>query len=188
MSKRSSAGSLTVVGLCLTLAVSLISGPAEGGQGASQAPAERGKYLVGITGCHDCHSPKASGMTPDLTRALSGRPSTTKVPGPSKDEVHASLDFTSFAGPWGQTVASNLTPDAATGIGTRYNEASFITAMRTGKKPNGTQIQPPMPNEVYQNMTDDDLKAIWAYLRTIKPIRNAVLAGAPPPAPAGGQK
>ena len=188
MSNRSSAGSLTVFGLGLTLAVSLITSPAEGGQGASQAPAERGKYLVGITGCHDCHSPKASGMTPDLTRALSGRPSTTQVPGPSKDEVHASLDFTSFAGPWGQTVASNLTPDAATGIGTRYNEASFITAMRTGKKPNGTQIQPPMPNEVYQNMTDDDLKAIWAYLRTIKPIRNAVLAGAPPPAPAGGQK
>ena len=65
MSKRSSAGSLTVFGLGLTLAVSLINGPAEGGQGASQAPAERGRYLVGITGCHDCHSPKASGMSPE---------------------------------------------------------------------------------------------------------------------------
>jgi len=40
---------------------------------------------------------------------------------------------------------------------------------------------------VYQNMTDDDLKAIYAYLRTIKPVRNAVLAGLPPPAPVPGK-
>ena len=186
MRKRSSAGSLMVVGLGLALAIAM-GGRVEGGQGASQPPVERGRYLVGITGCHDCHSPKVKGMTPDMTRALSGRPSTTAVPAPQKTEVHASLDFTAFSGPWGQTVASNLTPDAATGIGTRYNEASFITAMRTGKKPNGTMIQPPMPNEVYQNMTDDDLKAIWAYLRTIKPVRNAVMAGMTP-APAAGQK
>ena len=53
--------------------------------------------------------------------------------------------------------------------------------MRTGKKPNGTAIMPPMPSEVYQNMTDEDLRAIFAYLRTIKPIRNAVLAGLTPP-------
>jgi len=55
--------------------------------------------------------------------------------------------------------------------------------MRTGKKPNGTAIMPPMPSEVYQNMTDEDLKAIFAYLRTIKPIMNPVLAGLPPPNP-----
>jgi len=55
--------------------------------------------------------------------------------------------------------------------------------MRTGKKPNGLQIQPPMPQEVYQNMTDADLRAIWAYLRTIKPIRNAVFAGIDPKKP-----
>jgi hypothetical protein len=78
-------------------------------------------------------------------------------------------------------VASNLTPDPATGLGARYNEASFITTMRTGRKPNGTQIQPPMPSDVYQNMTDEDLRAIFAYLRTIKPIRNAVMAGLPTP-------
>ena len=185
MTNRSSAGSLLVFGLGVTLAVSLVGGRAEAGQ-AGQSPADRGKYLVGITGCHDCHSPKVKGMTPDMSRALSGRPATTMLPSPTKDEVHASLDFTAFVGPWGQTVASNLTPDGATGIGTRYNEASFITAMRTGKKPNGTMIQPPMPNEVYQNMTDDDLKAIFAYLKTLKPIRNAVFAGLP--APAAGQK
>jgi mono/diheme cytochrome c family protein len=79
-------------------------------------------------------------------------------------------------------VAYNLTPDPATGIGTRYNEASFIATMRTGKKPNGTAIMPPMPSDVYKNMTDDDLKAIFAYLRTIPPIRNAVYAGITPAA------
>lgn len=153
--------------------------------GDPKSAVERGRYLVGITGCHDCHSPKVKGMTPDLSLALSGRPSTTPVPSRADGEVHASLDLTAWTGPWGQSVASNLTPDAATGIGKRYTEASFIQAMRTGRKPNGTMIQPPMPSEVYQNMTDEDLRAIWAYLQTVKPIRNAVLAGLAPPA---GQK
>ena len=151
-------------------------------RGAESANVERGKYLVGITGCHDCHSPKIKGMTPDLDRALSGRPSTTPLPSKTENEVHASLDLTAWTGPWGQTVASNLTPDAVTGIGTRYTEATFVQTMRTGKKPNGTMIQPPMPSEVYQHMTDADLKAIYAYLRTIKPIRNPVMAGLEAPA------
>jgi cytochrome c553 len=168
----------------LIIATSLIppaSGLAQQPGGGANADVERGRYLVGITGCHDCHSPKIKGMTPDLTRALSGRPSTTSLPSKADNEVHASLDLTAWTGPWGQSVASNLTPDPATGIGTRYTEAAFIQTMRTGKKPNGTMIQPPMPSEVYQNMTDADLRAIWAYLRTIKPIQNAVLAGLPPP-------
>lgn len=160
-----------------------VSGPA-----AAQKPAgtvvERGRYLVTITGCHDCHSPKVKGMTPDLERGLSGRPQTTQLPSETTTEVHASGDLTAWTGPWGYSVASNLTPDPTTGIGTRYNEASFIATMRTGRKPNGTPIMPPMPSEVYQNMTDDDLKAIFAYLRTIKPIRNAVLAGLKLPASA----
>jgi cytochrome c553 len=183
MITRSSGRFSVVAGLSIAAAFWLQQGAAAGGQQQGNAQVERGRYLVGITGCHDCHSPKLKGMTPDMSRALSGRPATTAVPAPTKTEVHASLDFTAFSGPWGQTVASNLTPDAATGIGTRYNEATFITAMRTGKKPNGTMIQPPMPNEVYQNMTDDDLKAIWAYLRTIKPVRNPVMAGFTPAAP-----
>jgi mono/diheme cytochrome c family protein len=158
-------------------------------QSTAQQPAgnpqvERGRYLVRITGCHDCHSPKVQGMTPDLNRALSGRPSTTPLPTATKEEVHAALDLTAWTGPWGYSVASNLTPDPTTGIGTRYNEASFIATMRTGKKPNGTPIMPPMPSDVYQNMTDEDLKSIFAYLRTIKPITNAVYSGLKPPADA----
>lgn len=176
-------------GLCSTVALMLIiPALATAQQPSGNAQVDRGAYLVRITGCHDCHSPKVQGMTPDLTRALSGRPQTTMLPTAAGNEVHASLDLTAWQGPWGYSVAPNLTPDQATGIGTRYNEASFITTMRTGKKPNGTQILPPMPSDVYQNMTDDDLKAIFAYLRTLKPIRNAVLAGLPPPvAPAGAK-
>ena len=184
-STRMSTGAAALGVIAITFA-GMFARPAEL---QSQQPAagntmvDRGRYLVTITGCHDCHSPKTTGMTPDLTRALSGRPATTPLPSATKSEVHASLDFTAFQGPWGQTVASNLTPEPTTGIGTRYTEASFIQTMRTGKKPNGTPVMPPMPSEVYQNMTDDDLRAIWAYLRTIKPIRNAVFAGlANPPA------
>ena len=55
--------------------------------------------------------------------------------------------------------------------------------MRTGKRPNGTTMLPPMPNVVYQNMTDDDLKALFAYLRSLKPISNAVYAGLKPQGP-----
>ena len=152
-----------------------VSSPASAQQ--ANTPVERGRYLVRITGCHDCHSPKVQGMTPNLDLALSGRPASTQLPTETKTEVHASSDLTAWTGPWGYSIAANLTPDAATGLGTRYNEASFITTMRTGKKPNGTPVMPPMPSDVYQNMTDDDLKAIFAYLKTIKPIKNAVLAG-----------
>jgi cytochrome c553 len=164
------------------VAAALLVPPGDVAAQQAGAQVERGRYLVTITGCHDCHSPKIEGMTPDLTRSLSGRPSTTALPSATKGEVHASLDLTAWQGPWGFSVASNLTPDAATGLGTKYTEASFITTMRTGKKPNGTPILPPMPSEVYQNMTDDDLKAIFAYLKTVKPIRNAVYAGLTPPA------
>jgi mono/diheme cytochrome c family protein len=132
----------------LVAALFSLSAPADAQQAANNAAVERGRYLVTITGCHDCHSPKVKGMTPDLARGLSGRPSTTQLPSETKTEVHASADLT-----------------------------AWTATMRTGKKPNGTPIMPPMPSEVYQNMTDDDLKAIFAYLRTIKPIRNAVLAG-----------
>ena len=183
--RRPARWAVTVI---ITAGIFFVASRSEAQQAAGNTQVERGRYLVTITGCHDCHSPKIKEMTPDLTRALSGRPSTTALPSETKTEVHASLDLTAWTGPWGYSVASNLTPEPTTGIGTRYNEASFLATMRTGKKPNGTPIMPPMPSVVYQNMTDDDLKAIFAYLRTIKPIRNAVFAGITPPAapkPAG---
>ncbi|HEY9467820.1 MAG TPA: c-type cytochrome [Vicinamibacterales bacterium] len=168
----------------VTVAATLALSTPTSAQQANNAAVERGKYLVRITGCHDCHSPKVQGMTPNLDLALSGRPASTQLPTETKTEVHASPDLTAWTGPWGFSVASNLTPEPTTGIGTRYTEASFIATMRTGKKPNGTPIMPPMPSDVYQNMTDDDLKAIFSYLRTLKPIKNPVLAGLKLPATA----
>ena len=164
-------------------ALSLAAAPAARAQTASDSQVERGKYLVSISGCHDCHSPKLEGMKPDPARILSGRPQTTKVPSATPGEVHASEDLTAWTGGWGQSVASNLTPDPVTGLGRRYTEAKFVATLRTGKKPEGIAVMPPMPVDVYVNMKDDDLKAIYAYLKTINPIRNAVRAGLAPPAP-----
>jgi mono/diheme cytochrome c family protein len=142
---------------------------------------ERGRYLVSIAGCHDCHSPKSDAMmTPDETRLLSGRPATTAPPTQGANEIRASLDFTAFAGPWGNSYAANLTPDPETGIGTRYNEAAFIKTIRTGKKPEGEMLAPPMPWNVYAKMTDEDLKAVFAYLRTLPPVKNFVRASPAP--------
>ena len=177
---------VTAAGVLALLLVSAEIGQAQqrAGGAAATTPVDRGKYLVNISGCHDCHSPKSQGMTPDPARLLSGRPSTTPMPSKADNEVHASLDLTAWYGPWGQTVASNLTPDKATGLPARgYNEKTFLQTMRTGKKPNGQGVQPPMPVEVYTNLSDDDLRSIWAYLQTLKPINNAVLAGLPTPNP-----
>jgi mono/diheme cytochrome c family protein len=137
---------------------------------------ERGRYLVTIAACHDCHSPKVEMMAPDPARPLSGRPATTQPPMQGTAEIRASLDLTAWSGPWGNSYAANLTPDPETGIGARYDEAAFIKTIRTGKKPEGEALAPPMPWNVYSQMTDEDLKAIFAYLRTVKPVKNFVRA------------
>jgi cytochrome c553 len=141
---------------------------------------ERGKYIVNTAACNDCHSPKVDAMmTPDSKRLLSGRPSTTMAPSQATNEIRASLDLTAWSGPWGISYAANLTPDKTTGIGARYTEAKFIKTIRTGKKPEGEDLLPPMPWTVYRNFTDDDLKAIFAYLMTLPPVTNNVKSAAP---------
>jgi mono/diheme cytochrome c family protein len=142
---------------------------------------KRGEYLVTMAGCHDCHSPKSDAqMTPDAGRPLSGRPATTPPPLQGEGEIRASLDFTAFAGPWGNSFAANLTPDPETGLGGRYTEAGFVQTIRTGKKPEGEMLAPPMPWTVYRNMTDEDLKAVYAYLTTVKPVKNFVRSSVAP--------
>ncbi len=82
--------------------------------------------------------------------------------------------------------AINLTPDKETGLG-EWTEATFIQALRTGKprgQPGGRDILPPMPWTDYRHATDEDLKALWAYLRSTPPVKNHV----PPPVPPGGGK
>jgi hypothetical protein len=150
----------------------------------------RGKYLVTGFGCHDCHTPLkmgANGPEPDMTRALSGHPEGMKLPAPPNhgDSPWAwtgSITNTAFAGPWGVSFAMNLTPDENTGLGI-WTEDMFVRALRTGKHMGTSRpIMPPMPWPAIRNLSDDDLKSIYAYLRTIKPITNHVPAYVEPSA------
>lgn len=150
-----------------------------------------GKYLVNLGGCEDCHSPKTfgpTGMHFDSTRTLSGHPAGSKIPDipkgvltPDGWSVLSNAHLTAWAGPWGISFARNLTPDVATGIGS-WTEEIFIKAIRTGKDMGeGRDILPPMPWQNYSKLTDDDLKAIFAYLKSLKPIENPIPDPIPPP-------
>lgn len=155
----------------------------------------RGKMLVAVGGCNDCHSPKvftAMGPVPDTTRLLSGHPANEKIPeippnvlGPTKWGALTTNDLTAWVGPWGVSYPANLTPDQNSGLG-KWTVAMFIKALRTGKHMGeGRQILPPMPWEGFRQMSDSDLKAVFAYLRTLKPIQNTVPDPVPP---SGGQQ
>lgn len=152
----------------------------------------RGLYLVTITACNDCHTPfkmGANGPEPDMSRRLSGHPEGLELPPPpdlgnGPWGYTADATNTAHAGPWGTSFSANLTPDEATGMGI-WTEEMFIKALRTGKHFGQSRpILPPMPWPSYGQMTDDDLKAVYAYLRTIPPIVNHVPDPRPPPAAA----
>ena len=148
-----------------------------------------GRYLVTIMGCNDCHTPYKMGKTgpePDMTRMLSGHPEGLKMPPPPKLEMPwgmvGAATNTAWAGPWGISYTSNLTPDQNTGIGI-WTEDMFIRAMRTGKHMGTSRtILPPMPWPWYGKMRDDELKAVFAYLKSIPPIHNRVPDPSPPAA------
>jgi hypothetical protein len=162
---------------------------------------KRGEYLVEIMGCHDCHTPWVQGRkgppVPDRTRPLIGHPEglphPTWTPADFKDRHIAAMFgpmLTATTGPWGVSFATNLTPDKETGM-LEWNEQAFIQALRTGKhqgQPNGRAILPPMPWEAYKHATDQDLKAIWAYLRSIPAIKNKVPEPIPPASPPMAEK
>jgi cytochrome c553 len=172
---------LSVAAVLILLAVSVSAAPKK-----TTSRVQHGAYLTVISGCHDCHSPKSGPgtMAPDPLHLLSGRPATTAAPDkPAPGQINASGDLTAWYGPWGVSYASNLTPDADTGIGKRYSEAAFIRSMRTGKKPEGDPFLPPMPWPNYAKMTDEDLKSIFAYLQTLRPVKNFVRQAPAAPAP-----
>lgn len=146
----------------------------------------RGKYLVMSIGCSDCHAPKVpGGMVPDSSRGLSGHPSDQPLPQIDKTQLKSWLLFnqglTAFVGPWGVSYAANLTPDPS-GIGS-WTEQQFFTAIRKGKfkgMENNRDLLPPMPWPNYSNLSDDDLKSIFAYLKSQKPVKNVVPSAQPP--------
>jgi mono/diheme cytochrome c family protein len=156
--------------------------PAKAAAGSkSGSSVGRGEYLVKAMGCHDCHTPAkmgANGPEPDMSHALGGHPASLAVPpppaptGPWVGSVTAT--FTAWAGPWGVSYAANLTPDKATGLG-EWTEQQFVDTIRTGRRQGrGREILPPMPWPAFKNLNDADLKAIFAHLRTVKPIVNKV--------------
>jgi mono/diheme cytochrome c family protein len=147
---------------------------------------KRGNYLMITSGCHDCHTPKKFGphgeMALDSSRLLSGHPSEQPPPPVNVSSLQPGQwmtmtdDLTTFVGPWGMSYTANLTPDSTSGIGT-WTEDQFMSTIRNGKHlGNGRPIMPPMPWEFIRQMNDDDLKAIYAFLRSLPPIKNVVHA------------
>jgi len=121
---------------------------------AAETPLERGTYLVRtIAACGNCHTPKGARGVPVADKEMAG--------GFKFDEK----PFTAYA--------PNLTPDPETGIG-KWTDQQIIDAIRKGKRPDGSTIGPPMPIALYRDIAEDDAKAIVAYLRSLKPIKNKV--------------
>jgi len=176
---------LNAIAFGLTLAFT-----AEAAPPANKAQVERGRYLVASSGCHDCHTPfkmGANGPEPDMSRMLSGHPeqlvmppAPTLPPGPWL--MVAAATNTAWAGPWGTSFTANLTSDAETGLG-KWTVNDFKATIRTGRHMGrGRPVLPPMPVPAYNNMTDRDLEAIYAYLQTVPAIRNKVPEPLPPQA------
>ncbi|MPR36981.1 c-type cytochrome [Salmonirosea aquatica] len=150
----------------------------------------RGEYLVTLMGCGDCHSPKKmtpQGPAPDTDRLLSGYNSTIPLGDYDKNIAKSGQwvlfngQNTAFVGPWGVSFAANLTPDA-TGIGS-WSLTQFTKAMRQGKAKGldkNRPLLPPMPWPNYTHMTDEDIKAVFTYLKSLKPVANNVPGPIPP--------
>jgi mono/diheme cytochrome c family protein len=161
--------------------------------GLAAAPAtaptvERGKYLVDIMVCHDCHTPWAMtprGPEPDMTRMLSGHPEGMVLPpapvlpeGPWVASIAGSM--TAWNGPWGTSYTANLTPDKETGLG-EWTAKDFRATLLTGKHlGRGRAILPPMPIPMYKHFTASDMDAIFAYLQSIPAVKNRVPEPLPP--------
>ncbi len=173
---------LLVATISILFAVSCSPAKTEGKEIAwsQEALIKRGKYLMVTSACHDCHSPKV--MTPqgpviDSARLLSGHPKENPVPKIilSNDWIMFNNELTAFVGPWGLSFAANLTPHD-TGTGT-WSFEQFKTAIRKGKfkgLEGSRSLLPPMPWEMYRSFTDEDLLAIFTYLKSIKPVDNLV--------------
>lgn len=122
---------------------------------AAQTQVQRGKYLVSIIPCTDCHTPGTFLGKPDMQRYLGGSDVGFEVPG-----------MGIFYGP-------NLTPDDETGLG-KWTKEQIATAITTGKRPDGRILAPPMPVQSFKHLTHADALAIAAYLKSLPPVKNKV--------------
>lgn len=171
----------TLLGAALAF-VSPFAGAEEPAPDDAASKRARGKYLVTIAGCNDCHTPLAMGPDgpgPDMSRMLSGHPESLVMPPVPKlpegpwGAVVANT-FTAWSGPWGVSFTANLTPDPETGLG-RWTVDTFIATMKTGRhEGKGRPLLPPMPYPSVAALTDEDIRALFAYLQSLPPIRNRV--------------
>ena len=183
--------------LTLTTAVAALAAlalaPAARGEATKPDPRKeqiaRGAYLVKIMVCNDCHTPfkmGPKGPEPDMSRMLSGHPQDLVMPPPPKLGngpwiASFAATNTAWAGPWGVSYTANLTPDPETGLG-KWTADTFMQALRTGKHEGvGRPILPPMPYPWFAQATDEDLRAIFAYLQSIPPVKNKVPQPIEPP-------
>jgi mono/diheme cytochrome c family protein len=192
MNTRSPSAEIRRTWIALT-AATLLGGAAHAAEPADATVTAdalaRGKYLVTIAGCNDCHTPfkptANGGAEPDMSRMLSGHPEAFALPpAPKLPEgpwlVTVAATNTAWAGPWGTSYTANLTPDPETGLG-KWALRNFVDTIRTGRHwGRGRPILPPMPWPMYRHFTDEDLAAIFAYLQSIPAIRNKVPQPLPP--------
>ncbi len=122
---------------------------------ADEAQIARGRYLVMIAGCSDCHTPGALVGAPDMKRYLGGSNVGFSIP------------------TQGVFVGQNLTPDKETGLG-NWTDEQIVTAIRKGKRPDGSELSGVMPYAALSHLTDEDASAIVAFLRSLPPVNNKV--------------
>jgi mono/diheme cytochrome c family protein/uncharacterized protein YjiS (DUF1127 family) len=133
------------------ISVALISASAF----AQDAQIKRGQYLVTFGGCNDCHTPGYFFGKPDMARFLGGSEVGFEIPG-----------LGIFHGP-------NLTPDQETGLG-QWSPQQIVAAITKGRRPDGRMLAPIMPWHAFANLTDQDTRAIAAFLKSIPPVKNKV--------------
>jgi hypothetical protein len=155
---------------------------------AAEDPVKRGEYLVNTIGCDDCHTPKKMGPRgpePDMEFRFAGHLATQPI-GPvdtsvlSKGWLLFGPSLTAAVGPWGVSYSANISGDS-TGIG-NWTEEQFFRAMREGKYKgleNSRPMLPPMPWQNFAKLKDDDLRAMFLFLKSTKPINNVVPAPKP---------
>ncbi len=157
-----------------------------------QADIMKGKQLVAVSGCEDCHTPWKMGKKgipfPEMNKNLSGAPAGSKSPNFKipRGYMVGNLLTHAYTGPWGTSFPSNLTPDKTTGIG-NWSFKEFETVIRTGKyqaqgskKGTGRPLMPPMPWQDYAQFSTRQLHDIYDYLMSLKPVSNNVPQYVPP--------
>jgi hypothetical protein len=181
---------LTAIAAVVTASIAFVSCNSEANAGktgeviiSKDSLIKRGSYLVNAMGCDDCHSPKIftpTGFEIDMEHRFSGHLAPSKLGKPNTGVIKDgymlfALDLTSAVGPWGQSYAANISSDV-TGIG-NWTEEQFFRALREGKSKGlkeSRPLLPPMPWFVYKNLNDTDIKSIFAFLKSTRPVENRV--------------